>query len=81
MEMENTIKKEPEYDMTDIPTISHTIVHDKTCMGCKRHKKDVLVVIVETEDGKHSKDLFLTTDQTKKLIIGLRNALKRNEEK
>ena len=72
---------EKEHNMTEIPSISHTIVHDKGCMGCIRHKKDVLVVLVETADGKNSKDLFLSTEQAEKLVEQLQKVLERNKEK
>lgn len=71
---------EREYDMTEIPSISHTIVHDKNCIGCKRHKKDVLVVLVETKEGNKSKDLFLSIEQAEKLIGQLQKVLQQNKE-
>ena len=76
IDMEN---KEHRYE--EIPGISHTTVHDKGCMGCIRHKKDVLVVLVETADGKNSKDLFFSTEQAEKLIEQLQKVLERNKEK
>lgn len=52
--------------------------YSKDCMGCIRHKTDVMIAYT-TEDGDNITDLFLTQAQAMALIMELMGAVSRNK--
>ncbi len=70
-----------EHQGEEIVQVSHTITHGNNCMGCIRHKKDVMITLVETPGGEQYTDVFLTTEQGEKLYEQLGKVLDRNKEK
>lgn len=54
-------------------------VHSKNCIGCKRHKKAVLISFSTSKDLRIH-DIFLTSAQAQQLIIQLRKILRNNEQ-
>lgn len=67
-------------DITPVKTIT---VHDKNCLGCAKHKKDIMIS-VDQGDGIIEKyeffDIFLTDKQAKYVMEELAEALKKNEK-
>lgn len=59
-------------------------VHDNGCIGCQRHKKDIMVTLCpppeKEKDIPDFMDIFLTTDQAERLIAGLMRAMDHNTE-
>lgn len=58
-------------------------VHGKSCVGCEREKKPIMISL----DGKYSKDdsqhrcldAFLTTEEALELIEDIHKTIKENE--
>ena len=54
-------------------------VHGKNCLGCKHHKKAVMISL-STPKNLRIHDIFLTNTQAQQLIIQLRKTLRNNEQ-
>lgn len=51
-------------------------VRNKRCVGCKRHKKDIMMSIF---NGEVCLDVFFSNDQIRKLVKELNQVLEENE--
>lgn len=56
--------------------------HAKTCIGCRNHKRDVMLSFQHEGDEKRGAvhDLFLTQEQATGLLEALSLAITRNEK-
>jgi len=55
----------------------HITVHDRECIGCARHNKDIMVSV--SMDGQ-IKDVFLSQSRAKRLRDDLIECIKRNSK-
>lgn len=69
--MENT------YGQTEKEITSIT-VHGNECIGCKKHKKDIMIAYSDKNSDKII-DLFLSTEQAEILLKRLSERLAENE--
>ena len=59
--------------------IKNTTVHYKECIGCKAHKKDVMVSFQADETENNIHDVFMTNDQAKTLVNQINTVIILNE--
>jgi len=64
-------------EITEIVEVRNINVYDKDCYGCKRHKKDILIIINQEDKAF---DVFLTNEQAEKLIVDLTEKLMENKK-
>jgi hypothetical protein len=60
-------------------SVTNIRAFDKNVMGCKRHKKDIMIAF-QVENDSNIHDIFLTTEQAESLVAGLQKSLKINSE-
>ena len=69
---------ENSYTKNEI-NVKNITVHDKKCIGCKKHDKDIMISYMDYND-KNNKiiDLFLTKDQSEYLLNILKKKINEN---
>ena len=71
--MENTKYTQTEKEITS------TTVHGKECIGCKKHKKDIMIAYTDKNSDEIT-DLFFTDEQAKSLLKRLKERIEENKE-
>jgi hypothetical protein len=64
----------------EIINIDNIQIHSKDCLGCQRHKKDILITISTISTDESIIDLFLTQKQAEELRNDLIKTLEYNEK-
>ena len=61
--------------------IENIRAHDRQCIGCRNHNRDVMLSFMHTGDTEKVHDLFLTHLQALDLLVSLMQVIARNTEK
>ena len=79
--LNNVIKKFRLGDLKEVNDLYWSI-HDKECIGCKRHNKHIMISFTFDRDSEDRKDydVFLSQHQAKWFVAELNKKILQNEE-
>lgn len=58
--------------------LENILAHDRKCIGCRNHERDIMLSFIHDKDTEKVHDLFLTQAQAIDLLAGLKAAIERN---